>query len=126
MTNITRSNAIQEEIMKFKRLEVWELVPCPDKVMLIKLKWIYKVKTDKFWQGTKIRLGLVAQGISGQEEGINLRIHLHRLLEYEAVSIFVAMPGPQEYDNLTNGCYITFVYGGVKESSVSQPEGFVD
>ncbi|GJW70635.1 retrovirus-related pol polyprotein from transposon TNT 1-94 [Tanacetum coccineum] len=37
-----------EEIHEFERLEVWELVPCPDKVMLIKLKWNYKVKTDKF------------------------------------------------------------------------------
>ncbi|GKB32802.1 retrovirus-related pol polyprotein from transposon TNT 1-94 [Tanacetum coccineum] len=41
-------NAIQEEIHEFKRLQVWELVSCPDKVMLIKLKWIYKVKTDEF------------------------------------------------------------------------------
>ncbi|GJX27627.1 retrovirus-related pol polyprotein from transposon TNT 1-94 [Tanacetum coccineum] len=29
---------IQEEIHEFERLEVWELVPCPDKVFLIKLK----------------------------------------------------------------------------------------
>ncbi|GJU54339.1 hypothetical protein Tco_1228053 [Tanacetum coccineum] len=41
-------DAMQEEIHEFKRLQVWELVPCPDKVMLIKLKWIYKVKTDEF------------------------------------------------------------------------------
>nr|GFA75648.1 hypothetical protein [Tanacetum cinerariifolium] len=39
---------IQEEIHEFKRLQVLELVSCPDKVMLIKLKWIYKVKTDEF------------------------------------------------------------------------------
>ncbi|GJU81901.1 retrovirus-related pol polyprotein from transposon TNT 1-94 [Tanacetum coccineum] len=31
-------NAMQEEIHKFKRLQVWELVPCPDLIMLIKLK----------------------------------------------------------------------------------------
>ncbi|GJT20552.1 putative ribonuclease H-like domain-containing protein [Tanacetum coccineum] len=40
--------AMQEEIHKFKRLQVWELVPCLDKVMLIKLKWIYKVKANEF------------------------------------------------------------------------------
>nr|GEU78203.1 uncharacterized mitochondrial protein AtMg00810-like [Tanacetum cinerariifolium] len=34
--------AMQEELNKFKRLEVWELVPRPDKVMVITLKWIYK------------------------------------------------------------------------------------
>ncbi|GKD50304.1 retrovirus-related pol polyprotein from transposon TNT 1-94, partial [Tanacetum coccineum] len=40
--------AMQEEIHEFERLEVWELVTCPDKVLLIKLKWIFKVKTDEF------------------------------------------------------------------------------
>ncbi|GJT31555.1 retrovirus-related pol polyprotein from transposon TNT 1-94 [Tanacetum coccineum] len=40
--------AMQEEIHEFERLQVWELVPCLDKVMLIKLKWIFKVKIDEF------------------------------------------------------------------------------
>nr|GFD38528.1 integrase, catalytic region, zinc finger, CCHC-type, peptidase aspartic, catalytic [Tanacetum cinerariifolium] len=35
--------AIQEEIHEFERLEVWELVPRPDKVMVITLKWIVKL-----------------------------------------------------------------------------------
>ncbi|GKG03558.1 hypothetical protein Tco_0311194, partial [Tanacetum coccineum] len=39
--------AMQEEIHEFKRLEVWELVPRPDKVMVITLKGIYKVKLDE-------------------------------------------------------------------------------
>ncbi|GJW38678.1 retrovirus-related pol polyprotein from transposon TNT 1-94 [Tanacetum coccineum] len=48
MTEPSWIDAMQEEIHEFVRLEVWELVPCPDKVFLIKLKWIYKVKTDEF------------------------------------------------------------------------------
>ncbi|GKC77298.1 retrovirus-related pol polyprotein from transposon TNT 1-94 [Tanacetum coccineum] len=46
MTEPSWIDAMQEEIHEFERLQVWELVPCPDKVMLIKLKWIYKVKTE--------------------------------------------------------------------------------
>ncbi|GJU57208.1 retrovirus-related pol polyprotein from transposon TNT 1-94 [Tanacetum coccineum] len=38
--------AMQEELNEFERLEVWELIPCPNKVMVITLKWIYKVKLD--------------------------------------------------------------------------------
>nr|GEX50342.1 hypothetical protein [Tanacetum cinerariifolium] len=34
--------AMQEELNEFKRLKVWELVPFPDKVIVITLKWIYK------------------------------------------------------------------------------------
>ncbi|GJW61708.1 hypothetical protein Tco_0111043 [Tanacetum coccineum] len=35
--------AMKEELNKFERIEVWELVPRPDRVMIITLKWIYKV-----------------------------------------------------------------------------------
>ncbi|GJY81788.1 retrovirus-related pol polyprotein from transposon TNT 1-94 [Tanacetum coccineum] len=43
--------AMQEELNEFERLEVWELVPRPDKVMVITLKWIYKVKLDELGGG---------------------------------------------------------------------------
>ncbi|GJX52354.1 retrovirus-related pol polyprotein from transposon TNT 1-94 [Tanacetum coccineum] len=39
--------AMQEELNEFQRLEVWQLVPRPDCVMIITLKWIYKVKLDE-------------------------------------------------------------------------------
>ncbi|GJZ02173.1 retrovirus-related pol polyprotein from transposon TNT 1-94 [Tanacetum coccineum] len=39
--------AMQEELNKFKRLEVWELVPRPDRFIIITLKLIYKVKLDE-------------------------------------------------------------------------------
>ncbi|GJX81470.1 retrovirus-related pol polyprotein from transposon TNT 1-94 [Tanacetum coccineum] len=39
-------STMQEELNEFERLEVWEVVPQPDKVMVITLKWIYKVKLD--------------------------------------------------------------------------------
>nr|GEU42206.1 retrovirus-related Pol polyprotein from transposon TNT 1-94 [Tanacetum cinerariifolium] len=39
--------AMQEKLNEFERLEVWEIVPRLDRVMIITLKWIYKVKLDK-------------------------------------------------------------------------------
>nr|GEY19529.1 hypothetical protein [Tanacetum cinerariifolium] len=39
----------EEELNEFERLEVWELVPRPDQVMVITLKWIYKVKLDELY-----------------------------------------------------------------------------
>ncbi|GJR28736.1 retrovirus-related pol polyprotein from transposon TNT 1-94, partial [Tanacetum coccineum] len=39
--------AMQEELNVFEHLGVWELVPRLDKVMVITLKWIYKVKLDE-------------------------------------------------------------------------------
>ncbi|GJS45654.1 hypothetical protein Tco_0595775 [Tanacetum coccineum] len=37
----------KKKSMSSEHLKVWELVPRPDKVMVITLKWIYKVKLDK-------------------------------------------------------------------------------
>ncbi|GJR01530.1 retrovirus-related pol polyprotein from transposon TNT 1-94 [Tanacetum coccineum] len=38
---------MQEELNEFECLEVWELVPHPDRVIIITLKRIYKVKLDE-------------------------------------------------------------------------------
>ncbi|GKF22526.1 retrovirus-related pol polyprotein from transposon TNT 1-94, partial [Tanacetum coccineum] len=82
-------DAMQEEIHECKRLQVWELVSCPDKVMLIKLKRIYKVKTNKFGRVLKNKARLVAQGFR-QEEGINFEESFVRVARIEAICIFIA------------------------------------
>nr|GEY43807.1 hypothetical protein [Tanacetum cinerariifolium] len=64
--------AMQEELNEFERLEVWELVPHPDKVMVITLKWIYKVKLDELGGTLKNKAHLVARGYR-QEEGIDFK-----------------------------------------------------
>ncbi|GJX80361.1 retrovirus-related pol polyprotein from transposon TNT 1-94 [Tanacetum coccineum] len=47
---------MQEEVYEFEHLHVWELVPRLDYVMLINLKWIFKVKRDEFGGVLKKRL----------------------------------------------------------------------
>ncbi|GJU54254.1 retrovirus-related pol polyprotein from transposon TNT 1-94 [Tanacetum coccineum] len=62
--------SMQEELYEFERLEVWELVPPPDKAFVITLKWIYKVKLDELGGILKNKARLVARGYR-QEEGID-------------------------------------------------------
>ncbi|GJW01068.1 retrovirus-related pol polyprotein from transposon TNT 1-94 [Tanacetum coccineum] len=88
MTELSWIDAMQEEIHEFERLQVWKLVPCPDKVMLIKLKWIYKVKTDEFGGVLKNNARLVAQGFR-QEEGIDFEESFAPVARIEAIRIFV-------------------------------------
>ncbi|GKE04504.1 putative ribonuclease H-like domain-containing protein [Tanacetum coccineum] len=64
--------AMQEELHEFDHFEVWELVPRPDKVMIVTLKWIYKVKLDEMGGIIKNKACLVARGYR-QEEGINFK-----------------------------------------------------
>ncbi|GKE20772.1 hypothetical protein Tco_1432284 [Tanacetum coccineum] len=62
--------AMQEELHEFERLKVWELVPPLDKVMVITLKWIYKVNLDELGGILKNKERLVGRGYR-QEERIN-------------------------------------------------------
>ncbi|GJX23262.1 retrovirus-related pol polyprotein from transposon TNT 1-94 [Tanacetum coccineum] len=63
--------AMQDEIHEFDRLEVWELVPRLVYVMVIALKWIYKVKLDEYGDVLKNKARLVANQPEGFEDPDN-------------------------------------------------------
>ncbi|GJV14642.1 integrase, catalytic region, zinc finger, CCHC-type containing protein [Tanacetum coccineum] len=95
--------AMQEEINEFERLEVWELVPRPDKVLVITLKWIYKVKLDE--------LG-----------GI-----LKNKARLEAIRIFLAFAAHMNMAIYQMDVKTAFLNGNMREEVyVSQPDEFVD
>ncbi|GKA25285.1 retrovirus-related pol polyprotein from transposon TNT 1-94 [Tanacetum coccineum] len=126
MTEPSWIDAIQEEIHEFQRLEVWELVPRPDKVLLIKLKWIYKVKTDEFGRVLKNKARLVAQGFR-QEEGIDFEESFAPVARIEAIRIFVANAAYKNMAIYQMDVKMAFLNGELKEEVyVSQPEGFFD
>ncbi|GJX28767.1 retrovirus-related pol polyprotein from transposon TNT 1-94 [Tanacetum coccineum] len=76
--------SMQEDLHEFERLEVWELIPRPDKVMVITLKWIYKVKLDELGGILKYKARLVARGYR-QEEGIDFKESFAPVARLEAV-----------------------------------------
>ncbi|GKE88316.1 retrovirus-related pol polyprotein from transposon TNT 1-94, partial [Tanacetum coccineum] len=81
--------AMQEELHEFDHFEVWELVPRPDKVMIITLKWIYKVKLDEIRGILKNKARLVARGYR-QEEGIDFEESFAPVARLDAIRIFLA------------------------------------
>nr|GEV84790.1 hypothetical protein [Tanacetum cinerariifolium] len=81
--------AMQEELNEFERLEVWKLVPRPDQVMMITLKWIYKVKLDELGGILKNKARLVARGYR-QEDGIDFEESFAPVARLEAIRIFLA------------------------------------
>ncbi|GKD72375.1 retrovirus-related pol polyprotein from transposon TNT 1-94, partial [Tanacetum coccineum] len=72
--------AMQEELNEFERLKFSELVPRPDRVMIITLKWIYKVELDELGGVLKNKTRLVAKRYR-QEEGIDFEKSLLQLLD---------------------------------------------
>ncbi|GJV43685.1 retrovirus-related pol polyprotein from transposon TNT 1-94 [Tanacetum coccineum] len=81
--------AMQEELNEFERLKVWELVLRPDKVMVITLKWIYKVKLDELRGILKNKARLVARGYR-QEDGIEFEESFTPVAILDAIRIFPA------------------------------------
>ncbi|GJV86036.1 retrovirus-related pol polyprotein from transposon TNT 1-94 [Tanacetum coccineum] len=126
MTEPSWIDVMQEEIHEFERLQVWELVPCLDKGMLIKLKWIYKVKTDEFGGVLKNKARLVSQGFR-QEKGIDFEESFALVSRIEAICIFVANAANKNMMIFQMDVKTAFLNGELKEEVyVSQPEGFVD
>ncbi|GKB00819.1 retrovirus-related pol polyprotein from transposon TNT 1-94, partial [Tanacetum coccineum] len=81
--------SMQDELNQFKRLDVWELVECPIGRNIIKVKWIWKNKTDAENTVIRNKSRLVAKGY-GQEEGIDFEESFAPVARLEAVRIFVA------------------------------------
>ncbi|GJU71664.1 retrovirus-related pol polyprotein from transposon TNT 1-94 [Tanacetum coccineum] len=113
------NHAMQEEIHEFERLQVWELVPCLDKVLLIKLKWIYKVKMDEFGGVLKNKARLVAQGFR-KEEGINFEESFAPVARIEAIRIFIANAAHKNMMIYQMDVKTAFLNGELKEEKLKK------
>ncbi|GKF21015.1 retrovirus-related pol polyprotein from transposon TNT 1-94, partial [Tanacetum coccineum] len=117
---------MQEELHEFEYLEVWELVPPPDKAFFITLKWIYKVKLDELGGILKNKARLVARGYR-QEEGIDFEESFAPVARLEAIRIFLAFAAHMNMVIYQMDVKTAFLNGNLREEVyVSQPDGFVD
>ncbi|GJX66855.1 retrovirus-related pol polyprotein from transposon TNT 1-94 [Tanacetum coccineum] len=118
--------ALQVVISNFDRLQVCELVPRLDCVMIIALNWIYKVKLDEYGDVLKNKASLVTKGYR-QEEGIDFEESFAPVVRIEAIRIFIANAASKNMTIYQMDVKTIFLNGELKEEVyVSQPEGFVD
>ncbi|GKB99358.1 receptor-like serine/threonine-protein kinase SD1-8 [Tanacetum coccineum] len=107
-------------------MNVSELVQCPDLVMLIKLKYIFKVKKDECGGVLKNKARLVAKGYR-QEEEIDFKESFAPVSRIEAICIFIANAATKNMTIYQMDVKTAFLNGELCEVVyVSQPEGFVD
>nr|GEU76393.1 retrovirus-related Pol polyprotein from transposon TNT 1-94 [Tanacetum cinerariifolium] len=117
--------AMQEELNEFERIEVWELIPRPDKVMFITLKWIYKVKLDELGGILKNKARLVSCGYH-HEEGIDFEESFALVTRLDAIRIFLAYVAHMNMIVYQMDVKTTFLNGILREEVyVTQPDGFV-
>ncbi|GJT15441.1 retrovirus-related pol polyprotein from transposon TNT 1-94 [Tanacetum coccineum] len=118
--------AMQVELNEFERLKVWELVPRPDKVIVITLKWIYKVKLDEMGGILKNKALLVTRGYR-QEEGIDFEESFAPVARLDAIRIFLTYATHMNMIVYQMDVKTAFLNGiRRKEVYVSQPDEFVD
>nr|GFB59063.1 Gag-Pol polyprotein [Tanacetum cinerariifolium] len=69
MTDPAWIESMQEELLQFKRMDVWVLVPILDNISPLTLKWIFKNKHDEEQTVIRNKSRLVVRGYR-QEEGL--------------------------------------------------------
>ncbi|GJR46617.1 retrovirus-related pol polyprotein from transposon TNT 1-94 [Tanacetum coccineum] len=116
---------MQEQLYEFERLEVWELVPHLNKVMVITLKWIYKVKLDELGGIMKNKARLVARGCR-QEEGSDFEESFAPVAILDVIRIFLVYVAHMNLIVYQMDVKTAFLNGILREEVyVSQPDGFV-
>ncbi|GKF40858.1 putative ribonuclease H-like domain-containing protein, partial [Tanacetum coccineum] len=83
------TEAMQEELLRFKLQQVWTLVELPNGKKAIGTKWVYRNKKDKRGIVIKNKARLVAQGYT-QEEGIDYDEVFTLVARIEAIRLFLA------------------------------------
>nr|GEY25720.1 hypothetical protein [Tanacetum cinerariifolium] len=68
MTDPVWIDSMQEELLQFKRLDVWVLVPAADNISPLTLKWLFKNKHDEEQTVIRNKSRLVVRGVSNGRE----------------------------------------------------------
>nr|GFA44740.1 retrovirus-related Pol polyprotein from transposon TNT 1-94 [Tanacetum cinerariifolium] len=89
MTDPAWIESMQEELIQFKRMDVWVLVPTPDNISPLTLKWIFKNKHVEEQTVIRNKSHLVVRGYR-QKEGLDFEESFAPIARMEAIRIFLA------------------------------------
>ncbi|GKE43476.1 retrovirus-related pol polyprotein from transposon TNT 1-94 [Tanacetum coccineum] len=126
MTDLAWIESMQEDLLQFKRLDVWVLVPLPDNIKPFTLKWLFKNKHDEENTVIRNKTCLVVREYR-QEEGIDFEESFTPVARMEAIRIFLAYTTHKSFTVFQMDVKTAFLHGTLKEDVyVCQPEGFID
>nr|GFB32824.1 retrovirus-related Pol polyprotein from transposon TNT 1-94 [Tanacetum cinerariifolium] len=107
-------------------LDVWVLVPAPDNISPLTLKWLSKNKHDEEQTVIRNKSHLVMRGYR-KEEGIDFKESFAPVARMEAIRIFLAYDAHKSFTMFQMDVKTAFLHGSLKEDVyVCQPEGFID
>nr|GFB34991.1 retrovirus-related Pol polyprotein from transposon TNT 1-94 [Tanacetum cinerariifolium] len=110
----------------FIRLDLWELVPSPDGIKPLTLKWLFKNKHNEENTIIHNKTRLVVRGYR-QEEGIDFEESFALVARMEAIRIFLAYVVHNRFTVYQMDVKTAILHGLLKEDVyVCQPKGFID
>nr|GEV90371.1 retrovirus-related Pol polyprotein from transposon TNT 1-94 [Tanacetum cinerariifolium] len=117
---------MQDELLQFKWLNVWELIPLLDKIKLLTLKWLFKNKLDEENMIIRNKTRLVVRGYR-QEKRIDFEESFALVSRMEAIRILLAYVAYKSFIMFQMDVKTAFLHGSLKEDMhVCQHEGFID
>ncbi|GJY93572.1 retrovirus-related pol polyprotein from transposon TNT 1-94 [Tanacetum coccineum] len=126
MTDPAWIESMHEELLQFKRLDVWVLVPAPDSIKPLTLKWLFKNKHDEENTVIQNKTRLVVRGYR-QEEGIDFEESFAPVARMEAIGIFLEYAAHKSFTVFQMDVKTAFLHGTLKKDVyVYQPQGFID
>nr|GEW18976.1 hypothetical protein [Tanacetum cinerariifolium] len=126
MTDPAWIKSMQEELLQFKRLDIWVLVPAPDNITTLTLKWLFKNNNDDENTVIQNKSRLVVRGYR-QEEEIDFKESFTWVARMEAIRIFLAYAAHKSFTVFQMDVKTAFLHGSLKEDVyVCQPKGFID
>nr|GEV07700.1 retrovirus-related Pol polyprotein from transposon TNT 1-94 [Tanacetum cinerariifolium] len=126
MTDTAWIESMQEELLQFKRLDVWVLVHALDNIKPLTLKRLFKNKHDEENTVIRNKTRLVVRGYR-QEEGIDFKESFAPVAKIEAIKIFLAYVAHKSFTVFQMDVKTAFLHDTLKEDVyMCQPEGFID
>nr|GEV43405.1 copia protein [Tanacetum cinerariifolium] len=105
---------MQEELLQFKRMDVWVLVPSLDNISPLTLKWIFKNKNDEENMVIRNKSRLVVRGYR-QEEGLDFKESFAPVARMEAIRIFLAYDAHKSFTVFQMDVKTAFLHGSLKK-----------
>nr|GFA20253.1 hypothetical protein [Tanacetum cinerariifolium] len=112
MTDPVWIESMQEELFQFKRLDVWVLVPAPDNISPLTLKWLFKNKHDEEQTVIQNKSRLVVRGYR-PEEGIDFKESFASVARTEAIRIFLAYVAHKSFTVFEMDVNTAFLHGTI-------------
>ena len=117
---------MHQELEKFERLRVWELVPRPENVNIIGTRWIHKNKTDEEGNVVMNKSRLVGLGYS-QVKGVDFNETFAPMARLDSIRLLFGMAYNLRIKLYQMDVNSAFLNGVLQEEVyVSQPKGFED